>query len=100
MQRYDGNARNEKTEKRAFLFLFILSFILNFVPGKQENGMSGMKLFKGEFNKKLDLLIAPQLKARTLPSVSSLDRRSRPKSLPMPSNMTLGVRTPPQGGVI
>jgi len=25
--------------------------------------MSGMKLFKGEFNKKLDLLIAPQIKA-------------------------------------
>ena len=25
--------------------------------------MSGMKIFKGEFNKKLDLLIAPQIKA-------------------------------------
>ena len=30
---------------------------------KQETTMSGIKLFKGEFKTKLDLLIAPQLKA-------------------------------------
>ena len=34
-----------------------------FCNEKQKNCMSGIKLFKGEFKKKLDLLIAPQIKA-------------------------------------